>query len=395
MRTARSAFILFVLPALTSVQAGDWSGNVALESRHFFESTTRSEQHNANLSGYLEAEYYHTFEHDAHNLVVTPFLRLDENDDERTHADLREAAWLFYGDVFELRVGVSKVFWGVTESRHLVDIINQTDNVENIDGEDKLGQPMINFSYFTNEWGTVDFFYMPLFREREFASLEGRPSLPLRVDTDNAVFESSDEEENKDYAIRWSHSFDIWDIGLSHFNGTAREPRLVAGLDGGEPVLIPHYDQIAQTGIDAQATTEDWLWKVEAIAVETDAQDDYGAAVAGFEYTFVGIFESDADLGVIGEYLYDERDESQAFQDDVLVGLRWVWNDEQSTEFLLGAIVDQDGGATSVSLEATRRIGESFKLDVEVRAISGADDDPVLAGAADDDVLQVELGYYF
>ena len=42
-----------------------------------------------------------------------------------------------------LLVGAAKVFWGTAESRHLVDIINQTDAVEDIDEEDKLGQPMV------------------------------------------------------------------------------------------------------------------------------------------------------------------------------------------------------------------------------------------------------------
>ncbi|MDD7885073.1 hypothetical protein [Flavivirga sp. 57AJ16] len=37
----------------------------------------------------------------------------------------------------------------MTESNHLVDIINQTDAVETFDGEEKLGQPMVQLS-----WGT-------------------------------------------------------------------------------------------------------------------------------------------------------------------------------------------------------------------------------------------------
>jgi hypothetical protein len=48
-----------------------------------------------------------------------------------------------------------------------VDIINQTDLVENIDGEDKLGQPMVHFSYF-GDWGVVDFFLLPYLRERTY-----------------------------------------------------------------------------------------------------------------------------------------------------------------------------------------------------------------------------------
>ena len=45
-----------------------------------------------------------------------------------------------------MRLGLRKVYWGVTESQHLVDVINQTEGVENLDGEDKLGQPMLNLA---------------------------------------------------------------------------------------------------------------------------------------------------------------------------------------------------------------------------------------------------------
>ena len=152
---------------------------------------------------------------------------------------------------------------------------------------------------------------------------------------------------------------------------------------------------IAQTGIDAQATTEEWLWKLETIYVDTKNQANYNAAVGGFEYTFVGVFDSDADIGLIGEYLYDQRRDSQPFQDDILVGLRWVLNDAQSSEVLFGIIQDLDGGARNYNLEASRRIGESFKLSAELRAISDAEDDPVLSLAANDDLLQIELGLYF
>ncbi len=389
------AGMLFLLaPALAT--AGDWSGNIALELRKFPETATSDSQSDRNFSVSGEVEYYHAFDNDLDNFVATPFFRADENDSERTHGDLREFAWIRYADEYELRVGLSKVFWGVTESRHLVDIINQTDNIENIDGEDKLGQPMVNLSYLTDDHGTLDFFLLPYFRERTFAGVNGRPAPPLPIDTNNPVYESSDEQSHADLAVRWSHTVGIWDIGISHFDGTSREPRLVPGVDGdGSPALIPHYDLIAQTGIDAQATTEEWLWKFEAIYIDTKNQDSYNAAVAGFEYTFVGVFETDADIGLIGEYLTDQREESQPFQDDLLVGLRLAVNDKQSTEVLLGIIEDLDGGARSFSLESSRRIGESFRLSVEMRAISDADSDPVLSSAANDDLLQIEVGFYF
>ena len=73
-----------------------------------------------------------------HNLTFTPFFRLDSSDGERTHLDIRELLWQSYGDTWEVRAGLGKVFWGVTESQYLVDVINQTDLVESPDGEDRL-----------------------------------------------------------------------------------------------------------------------------------------------------------------------------------------------------------------------------------------------------------------
>ncbi len=72
---------------------------------------------------------------------------------QSTHWDIRELSWIHVGNGWESRVGIRKVFWGVTEGRHLVDIINQTDQVDQVDGEEKLGQPMINLST-VRDWGS-------------------------------------------------------------------------------------------------------------------------------------------------------------------------------------------------------------------------------------------------
>ena len=106
------------------------------------------------------------------------------HDGERTHFDVRELYWETFGETWDLRIGIARVFWGVVETQHLVDIINQTDTVENSDGEDKLGQPMINLS-LVRDWGTVDLFVLPGFRERTFRGVSGvcvpsRESIKIR-----------------------------------------------------------------------------------------------------------------------------------------------------------------------------------------------------------------------
>ena len=60
-------------------------------------------------------------------VTITPFLRVDGQDDKRTHFDLREAYWRRRGEQWDVTIGLDRVFWGVTESRHLVNIINNID----------------------------------------------------------------------------------------------------------------------------------------------------------------------------------------------------------------------------------------------------------------------------
>ena len=374
------------------------SGLISAEVRSFPDDALySSEQHDTTASLVLQPEFYMSWNDRKSSFTFVPFVRGGDEDDERNHADIRELLFINAMGDWELRLGVGKVFWGVAESLHIVDVINQVDLVENLDGEDKLGQPMVNVSWFT-DWGTWDVFALPMFRERTFPGEKGRLRGPLVIDTEqDALYESEDKDENVDWAIRWSHYIGDWDIGLSHFSGTSREPEFVPGLNSlGQAVLVPRYNLIDQTGLTVQAILADWLLKLEATSTK-EKEERYTEAVAGFEYTHVGLFGSAVDLGFVVEYLYDERDElaTSTFEDDVMVGLRWVFNDMQSTEILMGAIYDLDGTATSSSIEASRRLGQSWKLALEYRG--SHDVDPTELGYAlrNDNYVQIEIGYHF
>ncbi|MEZ5525442.1 MAG: hypothetical protein R3E62_10870 [Pseudomonadales bacterium] len=373
-----------------------WSGNVSLDTRLFVNDSLYPGQDEQNVSLAFEPEIYVDWNGGEQRFVAQPFFRYDAQDSERSHADLREFYWRgSFGDV-DLKVGVAKVFWGVAESNHLVDIINQTDLVENIDTEDKLGQPMVNLA-FVKDWGTLELFVLPYFRERTFPGEDGRLRSSLVVDTDHPTFESGAEEHHVDFAVRWSHYIGDWDIGLAHFSGTSREPTLRPGLDNsGDPVLIPHYQQIDQTSLDLQATKGDWLWKLEAISSRND-EGRYTAFVGGFEYTLVGICDSVQDLGLLLEYHFDDRDDraTTAFQNDVFAGLRWVLNDVQSTEILAGAVVDADSQATFGSIEANRRVGDAWKVTLEARVFTNMEQSEPFFDLRDDDYLEIQLARYF
>ena len=389
--------VLLGLALSATVQAGEWSGSLAGEWRYFPHAALSEDQfeHN-NLSLALNAEYVHTWDDYRQVFAFAPFVRVDQHDSERTHADIRELTYVKAAEDWELRLGIRKVFWGVMEFLHLVDIVNQTDLVENPDGEDKLGQPMLNLALI-RDWGTLDFFVLPGFRERTFPGREGRPRGALFVDSDQARYESGAEEWRTDMAVRWSKTINEWDIGLAHFYGTSREPRFDLGLDGANrPVLIPVYEIINQTSLDLQYTGEEWLWKLEALSREGQG-DRYFAATGGFEYTFVGVFDSSTDLGIIGEYAFDERgDEAPTpFQNDVVIGARLALNDEQSSELLAGVVFDLDGGGQFYSLEASRRLGDDFKLNLEARLNSNSRPEDVEFSIRNEDFVQLELEWFF
>jgi hypothetical protein len=224
-----------------------------LENRYFLKDALSPEQHNNYLSIVAEPEYYRAWDDGRQSFTFVPFARIDQYDDERTHVDIRELEWIKAAEDHEWRIGVRTVFWGVTEFRHLVDIINQTDAVENIDGEDKLGQPMVNFALI-KEWGTLDLFVLVGFRERTFPGVEGRPRTIPPVDPDQSDFESSDEEDHIDFAIRWSHTLGDWDIGVYQFSGTSRTTRSTKLVSMSRPLKVTGCGSWRRFAVPVRAT---------------------------------------------------------------------------------------------------------------------------------------------
>ncbi len=378
----------------------EYSGSASLDLRIFPDSALHSGQRDQHLnpSIVLEPEFLVEWNDGDDRIDFKPFLRLDAQDNERRHGDIRELKYLHVDDGWDLKVGADKVFWGVTESRHLVDIINQTDGVEDTDGEDKLGQPMINLG-IQNEIGDFNLFAMPYFRERTFPGRKGRLRSSLTVDTDKAEYESDLEEFHPDFALRYATVLGDWDLGLAHFYGTSREPRLLVKTDSnGAPVLVPHYDIINQSSADVQATFDEWLWKWEGI-YRRGQGDDFVAFSGGLEYTFFGLIGDAGDLGVLAEYHYDGRDEDDApgtiFDDDIFVGARVTLNDVEDTDFLAGMIIDRKTHARSFTIEADRRLSDRWTVEGELRLSDGIISSEPLYDTRRDDHVQVRFNYFF
>lgn len=391
-----STLTLLLATSVTEAQEIEFqlSGNVEGQLTAFTEEGRFAGQgyrHSLSLS--VEPELYWEWDRGDSSVVFKPFFRVDQRDGERTHADIRELLWTHVGGDWEVQAGLGKVFWGVTEFQHLVDTINQTDAVESLDGEEKLGQSMVNLS-FVRDWGIVDAFILPGFRERTFIGEKGRLRPGTLIDTDHAEYESAAGDKHIDLALRWSHTIDVVDVGVHWFRGTNREPVLRTVASSSR--LVPYYEQMNQIGIDAQATIDSWLWKFEGLVRDTTS-DRYAAAQAGLEYTYYGVFESPADVGVLLEYGWDERGEASTanVQNDLFIGARFTLNNAASTELLIGMGHDIDDHSESFSFEGSHRIGSQWKVSLEGQYFNAKRSTDTLADLAKDSYLQLSLAHYF
>lgn len=386
---------ILVITGVPAVSAFELSGHVALEARGFLDDPLFPDQKRDSVSLAVQPEVYYQWKNGS-RLTFTPFARIDSSDPERSHFDIREFQYLMLRDGWELRIGIGKVFWGVTEFLHLVDIINQTDLIESIDAEEKLGQPMVHLSIPRGR-GVLDLFVLPYFRERTFPGRGGRLRSRVAVDTGGALYENSAREYHTDLAVRYSHTAGDWDFGVYHFHGTGREPELRPQIDrGGNLSVIPFYLQINQTGIDLQAVKGNWLLKLESI-YRTGQGESFGAFVGGFEYSVINIASSNMDLGLIGEWAYDERGDeaTTVFDNDLMTGIRLALNDAESTGFLIGHIRDLDGRGSVLSLESSRRLRDNWKLSIDAFLVLHASEGDPVYDLRDDDSVQLELSYYF
>ena len=392
-RFSALVLVLVVLAGLgasiTPIYALEWRGEANIELRQFANEPADTRQHRLYPSLTLEPEIYWEWGPEwgsgDHSLTFKPFYRYDQ-DPERSHVDIRELLYLTYGSDWELRAGITKVFWGVTESQHLVDIINQTDRLESPDGEDKLGQPMLQLNLI-RDWGTLGLFLLPGFREQESLGVESRLRPPLF--NMPVIYESGDKDRHIDFALRWSHTLGDADIGLSHFRGTSREPVIT------QQGLL--YEQIDQSAIDLQYIWKDWLLKLEAIKRHS-VRLDFAAMVAGFEYSLYGVTESGHDIGVLLEYHRDNRNQQLSqtpFQDDLFIGMRYILNDSESTEIIAGGLFDLEWGSKAYSFELSRRMSDHWTLEVQGQIYASGNQKDLMQWFDRDDYLQLNLGYFF
>lgn len=438
----RAALALLMCAATGNGAASDLNVRAELEARwfpHVAEPST-----GASLAG--TAEYERELADGAQFLRVEAFARVDSNDAERSHADLREASWQSLGDRVVLTAGVRRVFWGYAESRHLVDIVNQTDFVEDLESEHKLGQPLLGAAW-VGESSTLDLMLLPVFRERSFPGRDGHPRVPVPIAEDEAVYAHGARRSDLSYAVRYGIAFNGTDVGLSWFEGVARDPRLLLCFEEGSSfntsnrgpdcsrseallagddadrgpltalmgnlglapdnaalraqvvadlIVVPHYEPLQQLSLDAQHVSGPWSLKLEALSRERLDQRTH-AAVVGLEYTIGNVLRSGAALGLVAEWLRDEQADvlSARFDDEWFAGLRLALLDRRNTQALLGLLGDRHGGDRLLQLEFSLKPAKNWRLSGKLRSFDKVPGDELSGFLRDEDLLSLSLERYF
>lgn len=377
-------------------------GYVGTEVRIFPDVSAHPGQSNLDVvpSMVAEPEFRAVWDGGRSQIVFTPYLRQENGayDPERNHFDIRELSWTHYGTDWWARGGISRVHWGKLESRKIVDIINQRDTVDNVDPDDKLGQPMINLGRQL-DWGSVEGYVMPYFREGTFPGRKGRLRGPFPVDTTQPQYESALRERHPDLALRHSNVIGDFDYAISYFRGTSREPRVTLGKHAkGYDVLIPHYDVIDQVGMEGQATIDALLLKGEAYHRRRNG-GNFTVFGAGLEYTYFSVYDTNGDIGLLAEYLHDGRGRlapPTSFDDELFLGLRWAANDLDDTTFLGGGLFDLHTGSGSFSAEYVTRLDSSWKIKAKAQAFANVStSEAVLYAARTDHNILLSLARHF
>ena len=311
--------------------------------------------------------------------------------------DFREAHVSGRFGEMDYLVGSTILFWGKVESYNPVDIVNALDYSRGLLRSEKRGAPMVRLSWPAGP-GQIDLFAID-FVENIYPdrSLRERPA--LAVNDHAARFSGGAGRDDIATAARWSGYFGDIDLGVSWFRGTGHAPRLLPQANG---TLTPDYSRITQLGLDIQSLHGDTAVKAELIHRRGQydrlgSADSYAAGVVGIEHNLYDLAASGRDLVLIMEYARDERRgrSHSGFQNDLVLGGRWLWNDVEDTEILALLARDLDNAAQTLTFTANRRLTDALSFEATARFPERLARDPNSAALARDAAIIASLTYSF
>lgn len=360
--------------------------NNTLSSSYFVYPNNKNTSINSKKASELKIETYYDI--DQIRLVSELLARLDSEDSGRRQLEAREAYLNSSYSNVDIFIGHRQVFWGVNESRNIVDIINQKDSAANEGSDAKLGSPSISVEKITN-FGDNQLWFIPRFRNKTFNDSDSHPSSGIEVLSSS--YERKDGQNANDYAYRISNSYNSWDYAGSIFYGTSRDPILKKNISN--TGLEAFYPKLRSFGFEGQFTGEQTLLKLETLS-GIQSNENFFSIVNGIEYTKYGILEKNWDLGFILESQFDDRPQAVSNQFFV-IGKRLILNDTSDSNVLTLLTIDNYSDQSFFTLEGSRRINEWSSIEISSKFYNAKKQSSPFKQLSDDDEIQLKLKIYF
>ena len=387
IKALASSFAIVLLLA-HPVNGGELNGTLSSRLDFYPENADGTASEGRSVEVKIDA--FHDF--DESRIVGEFIVREDEKDSGRRITEARQAYFRTYFAGFDVFLGNRQEFWGKTESKNVVDLINQSDAAANEGKSGKLGALSISAERYV-DIGDLQLWYISGFREKTFNDSDAHPSSGLTVNS--AQYARKDGKDADDFAVRLSSFAGDWDLAGSVFYGTARDPILTVAVGG--KALNPYYALQKSIGLEAQYTGDATLLKWESLHGTQSSligTHNFSAAVAGIEYTYYRSFETKLDIGLIGEVQHDDRPQSAANQFGV-AGVRLVFNDIADSNILFLLSADSKMDQSIVSLEASQRINDVTSVKLTSQFYNARTATSAYGQLSDDDAVTLTLNMFF
>jgi hypothetical protein len=356
-----------------------------------------------NNAGYIGMEFAYKDEN-LNARAQVEFLD-DTEEDARDHYRVNELYVGYSSFDYELSVGRRIFFWGALEAYNFVDMLNLKDTSRDpLDGSNKLGAWVSTFTYFF-EASQIDFIVKWLEEEQFFGDRTSpyviypyAKSLILeQKDTRPSMYTKWSGSTDTDYPIDYAFAY------IQGYDGQRRvhikENDLRNQSFSGE---VQQYAYLSNKFLMYDTVLiESILYKLEFAYTDvinnkfhekiTDSKlPDYLQVGYGIEYTIEQIV-GDTNLGFLFEhyifYYLDEIKDSDVtglpllFDNDIFLGLRFAFNDKDSSELQMGTVYDilikdkkpKFSGEATYFVKYQSRFSDSIGYNFDIRYITPGD----------------------
>ncbi|MCB0355972.1 MAG: hypothetical protein KDD40_03140 [Bdellovibrionales bacterium] len=370
------------------------SGEVKLESR-FFEDDNKTITEDTQLSLFSRLNIK-TLHHKRWREYFRFTARADKYDPSRAIFVVEEAYTKYQNGGFEFSLGSQMLNWSATEAFHPADIVNSRNFDSNFENAEKMGEPMVMLAY-TGEDAKFSVFYMPMIIKPMLPQYTNRLSLsagfpvaePIFVNKDGEIIET---EYSPQFGARLEYTFSDADVSLHFIDHIDRTTPFIILTPS---TVIPVYLPVQQVGGTFQMVMDSWVFKLEAAqrSYKENVNPTYGSldvpdhsvVALGLEYGWSSVRGSDTAIILEGQSLLGTTKEERAliniFQQDLLLGYRYAFNDVRGQEIFISTIFDLERDAEILyNLSYQRRITSRWKLNTGLRVIDAKPKEAIPVG---------------